>query len=239
MSLPILIDINEVSDADVLGELLRNLTFAPGGFGCYSTFDVRDGVTPVAELITEDSWFFQAMVTHCGSKEYIQEFFDGGHLYKFHGHNDLYVAWHWDGDGTLVFFFKDRFLLQNTDCKKSHGWGVHPLDPECLIDPYSCGIEFTEEGIAQAIAHPVYGDAHALYFACQIVSGISKFEILRSDCRRIVSELPAALFLASGSTIRSNGASLHRQLGALIEKYSRATDIPQMKRAQLLLARFI
>lgn len=238
MPLPIFVDINEISDANVLGELLRNLTFAPGDFGCYSTFDVRDGVTPVSGPITEDSWFFQAMATHCGSKEYIEEFFSAGQLYKLRANDEIYVGWHWDGDGTLAFFFKDRFLLENSDCKKNYGWTIHSLDPECIIDADTNAVEFTDEEIARALAHPLYGDAHALYIACQAVLAATKFDVLRRDCRSIVTELPEMLFLASGNGIRRKGAWLHQQLGMLVEKYSRAADVPRLKQAQHLLDRF-
>jgi hypothetical protein len=111
----------ETCDPDILGEALRSLTFTGKGFGCYSTFDLREDAAPLggewAKQIMqyEDGWW--------GTTR--SEDFSG---YSFR-HEGIMVEcyWMWDGDGHLMYRLSDkghRFLraVENTDCKKDYGW---------------------------------------------------------------------------------------------------------------------
>lgn len=104
----IVIDTSTITDANAFGELLRAQFFVQNGeYGGYNNFDLTDSFSLVKR---PNAWIEKAE--------------DGDIYYTTHCHNDdskIFVAWHWDGDGTLVISDGERIAI-NTDCKKSHGW---------------------------------------------------------------------------------------------------------------------
>lgn len=95
------------ADPDVVGEYLRDIFFDQDkGYGCYSTFEFRQGVKslPDEDLVYRDGWMDDRTKWTCA--EY------GG----------IKMRYFWDGDGTLEFHLPDGRIYQNTDCKKARYW---------------------------------------------------------------------------------------------------------------------
>lgn len=92
-----------------LGEALRNEFFNQdsGGFGCYSTFEVRPGV-----LFSGIYPTFMDREISVETRVYTK---------KVSGIEVTMQFW-WDGDGTLEFHFPDGSYLYNGDCKKDYVW---------------------------------------------------------------------------------------------------------------------
>lgn len=94
---------------DFLGELLRAVAFTSEGYGCYENFDLIAGFKPVIPS--------PALISHLTGEtdESINAFYSEA--------LDLFVAWYWDGDGTL-YFDSGIFgrAVWNTDCKKPWDW---------------------------------------------------------------------------------------------------------------------
>lgn len=109
-------------DSEVLGETLRELVFTGDGYGCYSTFDVRDGAQPWPER--QRAAFWQAL-EHTDAED-VAELARLGSGYTVQiGALNVGVCWYWDGDGVLAFAVTDghtRRVVVNTDCKKDYGW---------------------------------------------------------------------------------------------------------------------
>jgi hypothetical protein len=106
-------------DVDALGEALRNEFFNQdkGEFGCYSTFELRDGVFQETKFIEgideeEDSWYEIAWTS---AKKYVSDTL-------------VEMRYYWDGDGYLSFHFLDGTAIANSDCKKSHGWYLQGVE---------------------------------------------------------------------------------------------------------------
>ena len=119
-----------------LGELLRRYAFTGDGLGCYETFNVRDGafelnkgrrfifvhsLTPT-EILNEDPSYIDELIDEC--KVYVFEYpcYELGSSSPY----EIYMFYHWDGDGKLFFQVKhdNKIIRQivNTDCKKTYGW---------------------------------------------------------------------------------------------------------------------
>ena len=110
-----MVDTDEITDIEELGEFLRKQTFVGDGMGCYSTFELR-------EYKIGDS------ISTFKEKKPTKKILDAmGFVGKPEGRVYCYdwegfvVAWYWDGDGTLLFAFDGRMIV-NTDCKKTYGW---------------------------------------------------------------------------------------------------------------------
>jgi hypothetical protein len=112
MNTNLTINVNTI-DPQILGELLRNLTFTDDGFGCYENFDVREGFVPITDIPK----FFYKEPVH----EYNSAMFDDTIGVKAYTNLEWNVYWQWDGDGTLIFEIGD-FYLYNDDCKKALRW---------------------------------------------------------------------------------------------------------------------
>jgi hypothetical protein len=93
------------SNPDIIGELLRGKFFNQdnGKLGCYSTFELNNGVVKLPDGFDEES---ELKTTRAKMDDVEMEYF-------------------WDGDGELTFYlshFPNQKVLINSDCKKSHGW---------------------------------------------------------------------------------------------------------------------
>lgn len=112
------IKVSNISNVDVLGELLRDLTFdtQPGEVGCYNTFDLKPGFVK-----NEDNQSKETIAEIMGLDEV-----DARTLQIYENESlQLLVAWFWDGDGTLFFEVEDGddiVRVINTDCKKDYCW---------------------------------------------------------------------------------------------------------------------
>lgn len=101
-------DTTQIKDPNRFGELLREYFFTKDkGYGCYQNFElepfmVKGAVTP-----------------------YIASFFEGYdgtiHFYAAKNNLNLWLAWQWDGDGTLIVCDGERIAV-NDDCKKNYNW---------------------------------------------------------------------------------------------------------------------
>lgn len=99
------------SHPNAIGEYLRDIFFdqSSGGYGAYTTFDVREGVT---NLPSEPVMYFDGT----------EEIQDEDHAWTVYEYDGIRMRYYWDGDGTLEFHLPDGRILFNDDCKKSHNW---------------------------------------------------------------------------------------------------------------------
>ena len=106
--------------ADLAGELLREVSFVEERGACLC-FDLVSGFAPVEPALL--SLEVRTVLLGCFAKDpdQVREVTAAVHP------SGLLVAWHWDGDGTLIFQSGD-WLLCNSDCKKSYGWTRDELD---------------------------------------------------------------------------------------------------------------
>jgi hypothetical protein len=117
------------ADPCAVGEILRDLTFVGEGYGCYSTFEVREDAREWTREQRRDYW------VAFGYDEKGEEVWDWtadeaadlgqGYTYELDGYR-IDVCWYWDGDGTLTFVvWRGGEILRslyNGDCKKSNRW---------------------------------------------------------------------------------------------------------------------
>lgn len=86
------------------GEELRRMFFDhTKGYGCYSTFDLNDGVEQLESAPVGGEWN------------------DGIEWRRFRL-GDYEMQYYWDGDGVLEFRLPDGSWLCNGDCKKDYVW---------------------------------------------------------------------------------------------------------------------
>lgn len=102
------IDTSKIKNPNEFGELLREYFFTKDkGYGCYENFELEPFMMP-------------GSVT-----PYIQSFFGDYdstvHFYAAHNDLNLWCAYSWDGDGTLVVCDGERIAV-NSDCKKDYSW---------------------------------------------------------------------------------------------------------------------
>jgi hypothetical protein len=119
------------TNADACGEMLRALVFPGPGFGCYESFDVRDGAESWDDARLNSFWD-----GHLGADPlwaFTEDELAGlasGHTITI-GALRVDVSWLWDGDGTLCFRVWDGDIpvrgLYNTDCKKDYDWKDWPV----------------------------------------------------------------------------------------------------------------
>jgi len=102
------IDTNDLS-ADQFGETLRDYFFTKSkGVGCYSNFETES-------FLIEGVMYHEAAKKYFGECEYPPKFFADKKNFN------IWLAWYWDGDGTLVVSDGNRIAV-NHDCKCYHGW---------------------------------------------------------------------------------------------------------------------
>jgi len=130
--------------ANFLGEQYRQKSFIPdkygNDFGCYSTFDTEKSFKQI-NISTKNKKHFKNIkkminiIVYNNTKDmllkypedidnnvqYIKEAIAYDRFY-YSKKLDLYLAWHWDGDGTLIFIDKNNKIVVNTDCKKDYYW---------------------------------------------------------------------------------------------------------------------
>ena len=105
---------------NALGEALREVFFdmSDGSFGCYSTFDLAEGVVPLPE----------SPVCEGHAEHTDDECWEGSRMWtraeKDFSEGRVEMRYYWDGYGVLEFIFGDGTILANGDCKKSHYWGT-------------------------------------------------------------------------------------------------------------------
>jgi len=111
------ITVNPKGSPNEVGELLRREFFKEeyetfGGekyrkLGCYSTFELAEGVVDLGTAPLDNDWGANIKV-HSAKK-----IIDG---------QEIRMEYWWDGDGDLSFYFPDGSMLSNTDCKKTNNW---------------------------------------------------------------------------------------------------------------------
>lgn len=115
-------------DSNVVGELLRDLTFLGEGYGCYSNFSVRSGARKWYPRQRRDWWQALGVDEECLDEV---AFLGEGYTFDLDGYL-IDVCWFWDGDGTLTFCVSREAdvlrTLYNGDCKKDYGWRDDAFD---------------------------------------------------------------------------------------------------------------
>lgn len=119
-----------VHNENALGEILRAWAFV-GGYGCYSTFDLREGFEPIPSDRKHFEYLMGREYDETGSEDsgWVD---DDAYVMKemqwYRHTNGIEVGWYWDGDGILCFFVPEledddyNGTISNGDCKKSSGW---------------------------------------------------------------------------------------------------------------------
>lgn len=101
---------NYEEDPNTVGERFRLHCFLEET-GCYSCFDLHNGFRPsvITPSVIDDYFSYLDAEEING----LQCFYDGR----------IWVAWHWDGDGDLLFYDEeDGVCVVNSDCKKDYVW---------------------------------------------------------------------------------------------------------------------
>ena len=117
----IIIDTTEIDSPDEFGELLRKYVIKDidNGFPFYSNFELKDS----AKRQSPNSPFYKFVESHMKytslNGEEIIESYDSYSV--MHYVDGVFVACHWDGDGTLIVSDGNRAVV-NYDCKKELGW---------------------------------------------------------------------------------------------------------------------
>lgn len=130
--MPFLISLEEVNNANAVGEFLRAWAFT-SSFGCYSCFDLIDGFEDVKDnkLYRNEALSLFAPINSVymdqnewqidtEDLEYQLEVQERMSCY-YHKEKKVLVAWFWDGDGEL-YFNADGVRVYNNDCKKDYRW---------------------------------------------------------------------------------------------------------------------
>lgn len=95
--------------ADEFGEFFRNYFFTKGkGFGCYANFEV-------------EPFMMETALSPQKVREHFGEIDSKPYYFVQRDNLSIWMAYHWDGDGTLVVSDGERICINN-DCKKSYGW---------------------------------------------------------------------------------------------------------------------
>jgi hypothetical protein len=101
-------DTSEIKDPNKFGELLREYFFTKDkGRGCYQNFElepfmIKGAVTP----------YVQSFFGDCDSTI---------HFYATRDNLNIWCAYQWDGDGSLIVCDGERIAV-NHDCKKDYNW---------------------------------------------------------------------------------------------------------------------
>ena len=115
---------------DVLGEFLRDYFFdqSENNLGCYSTFDVRDGIEKIP---FDEEHFYMLFGRYPG--DYVDpcfgfddnEVLEHGSAY-YDPKTNTTMCYYWDGDGSLAFKLHTKpnkvLVVYNDDCKHKYGW---------------------------------------------------------------------------------------------------------------------
>lgn len=108
--------------------MLREVTFPGDGYGCYSTFEVREAARKWAHRERVNWWrgFGYGDDEESGTTAKEAADMGAGYSYEIGGYQ-INVCWFWDGDGILTFEVCDSTgyvlrRLENNDCKKSYRW---------------------------------------------------------------------------------------------------------------------
>ena len=104
------------------GEELRRKAFTGEGLGCYRNFEISPNYE---EIINSD---IKLMFFHYFFNPY-DLLFDRKEIdiklnelkVFFNLKTNTLMAYHWDGDGTLLFE-TPYYILRNSDCKKNYTW---------------------------------------------------------------------------------------------------------------------
>lgn len=128
MKINVELDLLNISP-DIAGEILRDLVFKQddGLFGCYSTFETRKGFEYISRKDHTVLKLYRYLLEYDPKYDDEPEFW--GWMDEFLAdinvvsNGTIICMWHWDGDGTLLFYLKDYNIgFLNTDCKKDYRW---------------------------------------------------------------------------------------------------------------------
>ena len=111
------ITVNPKDNPNEVGELLRREFFKEEyetfqgqkyrRLGCYSTFELAEGVESLPDRPLDNDWGADIKV-HSARKV-----IEG---------QEIVMEYYWDGDGDLTFYFEDGSAVTNDDCKKTNNW---------------------------------------------------------------------------------------------------------------------
>lgn len=112
-------DTQKMIDANEFGESLREWAFPEDGFGGYTTTELRKGFKKLKNGDKFYDWFLNNAAWDP----------NGNPLCAKHW-NGVYVGWHYEHDGVLLFIENNK-IAANFDCKKSHKWNWwHEVDED-------------------------------------------------------------------------------------------------------------
>jgi hypothetical protein len=132
-------------NSNFLGEQYRDKGFIPdeygNNFGCYNTFETApsfkqlkistknqkhlDNIKKMVNIIIFNEINNNALFADHQNFDFYAEYFKSVLKYNQFYYSkklNLYMAWYWDGDGTLVFIDSNDNIIFNRDCKKDSNW---------------------------------------------------------------------------------------------------------------------
>lgn len=121
------IDTDSIKNINVLGELLRHLSFqnkfAEDGSvltACYEHFDVQQKWKEIS--FKECSSVEKNILTGVLGLNEIEN--NNLLIYK-NQDNNILMSYHWESDGILMYVLPDKKIIINYDCKKNHTWKIN------------------------------------------------------------------------------------------------------------------
>jgi len=107
------IDTTKITDPDKFGELLREYFFVKNrGLGCYQNFELEPFMVPGVVTPYIKEFFGDPETWDANAKIY---------FYAVRDNLNIWCAYKWDGDGTLIVCDGAR-IAENHDCKKNYKW---------------------------------------------------------------------------------------------------------------------
>lgn len=111
---------NKTAGVNVVGELLRSITFIGEGIGCYENFDVRSDAENITKQLDDLNREFELLLN--------DEDIEIATAFRFYDYGiRIIVIWFWESDGTLIFYFdceQGSYIIRNDDCKNDHSWRI-------------------------------------------------------------------------------------------------------------------
>lgn len=122
--------IDKINNPNVLGELLREVSFQPlldnssnRILGCYNHFEVREDWKKI--FFHETTQKFKDLIEE--SLNIDSNEMNHVSIYRNVAEN-MYMVYFWDADGILMYVLPDDTLVINMDCKKTSNWEVYEID---------------------------------------------------------------------------------------------------------------
>lgn len=164
MPTPVTVDICNLRNPDLIGELLREASFTNEGFGCLENFNMRPQFKAFDATSPTEIWRHYSLFRALTDRDTVPDMLTAINEWQItpHGYanpNGISAGWIWDGDGSLAFAFAGIAIV-NHDCKKTYGWQLVPasqgmISPVLFWTPHTRGRR--PEQVRAALNHLKFG----------------------------------------------------------------------------------